>query len=377
MEEETAGRVLEEVGGRADELRLGRLVLVDRRGQARIALEATDDGAAGIHLYDRDQPRAQLVLDPSGGANLKLHDRDGDVRAWLAVDAHGSPNVYLRGARDAAGTAGGHVKLAVDEYGCPILSLHDAPGRPRVLLGLGEGDGSPSLSFSDGKGDPRLLLAEDTGRGLFRLYERDDGSRGAGVPALPLRQTSTEPATDQADREAYAAAAEAARAFAAVEVRAAAERELRVVSVRLASLERSRRRERLSNLLLVLIGVVVGLGGAWLALPRGDSLGREARWAQNAGEAEPIPRSLAAEEFVLKDAGGATRARLAMLPAGWPFLQLSSQDGRTAVEVAVLPHTGARLTLRSGKSFLLMRATPGKPSSLSLFDGGETVFEAP
>jgi hypothetical protein len=167
------------------EIRAARLTLVDASGAPRAALAIGDDGSPSLRLFDPfEQTRAQLVVDASGAANLKLHDRDGEVSAWLSVGSNGAPSLYLRGVARHRTRAKGHAELCVDEHGCPVLSLYDKDGQPRVLLSLGEKDGTPSLSFSNPRGEIRALLTGDAERGAIRLYP--EGEPDPAVPVLPI-----------------------------------------------------------------------------------------------------------------------------------------------------------------------------------------------
>jgi hypothetical protein len=176
----------------ADEVRARRFTLVDRQGSCRGSLGLSADGSPALFLYDqRAQPRVELVLEAGGAANLKLQDGEGEVTAWLSVGANGSPSLYLRGAAHQQRLTHGHAELCVDARGCPMLSLHDRNGKPRVLLSLGEQDGTPSLSFSEASGELRVLLSGDPDRGSLLLYPHDGRSRSGvavplGAPAEPL-----------------------------------------------------------------------------------------------------------------------------------------------------------------------------------------------
>src|SRR5262249_43746261 len=154
----------------AREIRASRLTLVDEYGSTRVTLAVDDDGSPALRLLDIDeQPRVQLALDATGAANVKLHDREGEVSAWLTVGANGAPSLYLRGISHQPGRPRGHAELCVDERGCPVLSLYDKDGQPRILLSLNEKDGTPTLSFSSAQGELRALLSGDRDRGVL-LY---------------------------------------------------------------------------------------------------------------------------------------------------------------------------------------------------------------
>ncbi|HEV7732980.1 MAG TPA: hypothetical protein VGR62_12490 [Candidatus Binatia bacterium] len=355
------------------ELRATRFTLVDSVGRARAALGPADDGSTGLLLFDaQERPRAQMVLDGSGQAHVKLHDRDGDVAAWLAVGRSGAPSLYLRGVSRTDRAVRGHAEICVDEHGCPVLSLHDREGQPRVLLSLDERDGRPGLSFSDALGNSRLVLSEDGTGGLLYLYDREGQSRD-GVPRLPLGDpppvTAAPPSPD-------------ARV-------AASDGDLPSMVDRITRLERSRRRGRLAAAALVLIAAGLGgIGGAAFApelrrMPAPSPIA-VAPIAVAPIAAAPAPvvaaapsRVLEAEEFVLTDGHGGTRARLSLMPDGWPYLQLSGPDGQGIVQLAVLPGPDVLLRLSAGNGTVLLAASADGPPSLSLYEGDRVVFQAP
>lgn len=358
----------EEAAG--NELRATRFTLVDDGGRARAALGPADDGSTGLLLYDaQERPRAQMVLDGSGQANVKLHDRDGDVAAWLAVGRSGAPSLYLRGVSRSDRSVRGHAEICVDEHGCPVLSLHDREGQPRVLLSLDERDGRPALSFSDALGNSRLVLSEDGSGGLLYLYDREGRSR-EGVPHLPLGEPpAPEPARAQPAPVTSTPSDGAA---------------LTAMGERVTALERSRRRGRLAAAALVLLAAALGgVGGATFAPELRGEAGTTTPIA-TAAVAVPAPivetstsRVLQAEEFVLTDGHGGTRAKLSLMPDGWPYLQLTGPEGNGVVQLAVLPGPDVLLRLSGGDGTVLLAASQDGPPSLSLYDGDRVVFQAP
>src|SRR5438445_9195457 len=195
----------------AGELRATCFTVVDGRGDVRATLGPLADGAIGLRFSDGDdRTHAELSVDASGATNLKLHDREGEVCAWLAVGRQGDPSLYLQGTSRHRDGVRGHAKLSVDEYGCPVLSLHDRHGEPRVLL----------------------AVDERTGTGDLYLFDREGHSRD--VPALRFDRAEPLPAPDP---------------------RVAA------LATRVTRLERARRRRWLARAVLVLIGAVGGILG--------------------------------------------------------------------------------------------------------------------
>jgi hypothetical protein len=67
------------------------------------------------------------------------------------------------------------------------VSLHDASGQPRALLGLDEHSGTASLSYVDVDGGCCVLLTEDASGGRLHLFQCDGTGRRipAGDPADP------------------------------------------------------------------------------------------------------------------------------------------------------------------------------------------------
>ena len=59
---------------------------------------------------------------------------------------------------------------------------------------------------------------------------------------------------------------------------------------------------------------------------------------------------LQAEELLLADRGGTTRARLSVLSDGTPLLWMTDPSGKHTIELGVLTDTGAVLRLNGGES---------------------------
>ncbi len=355
--------------GALDEIRARRVTLVDGDGRPRVAFATAADGSAGLILCDTDERRrAELVLDDRGGAHLKLHDRDGAVCAWLAVDGSGAPSLYLQGARPADAPAPARAALAVDERGCPLFSLHDGQGQPRFLLALEERSGMPRLGFFDAHGSSRLVLSE-----------AHDGTppQIPGPAAAPEPTALTQP-TEDTDRTTQA---------------------LAELGARIDRVERRRGERWTLGATLVLLVAMVGGALGWVLRPEAEPVSHEVERVAQAQET-PValrpespspdppsrppdpppaehPRVLEAEELVLKSPDGTTRARLGALPDGEPYLQLIGRDGQGLVELAVLPRTGASLSLRAGSRFVGLSAPLGGGPTLSLFDGERVIFQAP
>jgi hypothetical protein len=336
-----AGRVRSGPAAPVDELRAARFTLVDADGAVRGTLGASSDGSLGLRLQDRaERTRAELSLDASGATNLMLRDADGEVRSWLAVGRHGDPSLYLHGVSRHRTGLHGHAKLSVDEHGCPVLSLHDGHGRPRVLLSLDE-TGMATISCTDARGNPRVIVADD-GSGPLRVLRPAEPSRD--VPRLPLGERPG-PGPDP---------------------------RIATLADRVARLERPPRRRR-GLVAAVVAAVALGAGavGARLAAPTPAPAASPPARVAIAG---PVIR---AEELLLTDAAGTTRARLAVLPDGTPLLWMSDPAAKSTVELSVVPETGAVLRLGGGRSSIALVAPPHDLPSVGAYDGKDVLFQAP
>jgi hypothetical protein len=354
---EDAGRAVDggDVRG-VRELRASRFTLVDRHGNTRATLGVGDDGSPAVQLFDPgDQPRMQLALEANGAANVKLLDADGDVRVWLAVSANGAPSLYLRGTSRYAEGGTGHAELAIDEHGCPALSLCDTGGQPRLLLGLDEKAGMPRLSLSSADGDLRALLIADRDRGALHLYPEPPAR---DVPAVAFRPRAEPPngvpaAVVTPIAPPPGSAATNGHAPHAVEPPPA------------PAARRPRRRWlRLGVPLAALAAAALGAAGYHAltvappeAAPRARADTRTARTVE-------------AEEFVLRGPGGNVHARLAVLPNGSPYLQLTA-GGDSSAELSILPGQGPVLKLSDGKALVSLRAKGDGSSELTLHAEGQ------
>jgi len=347
-----------------DELRAARFTLVDAEGRTRLSMGPGDDGSAGLQLHDADQRlRAQLGVDPRGATNLKLHDAAGEVCAWLSVSPEGAPSLYLRSVDHEQRTPRAHAQLCVDEHGCPVLSLHDRDGQPRVLLSLDERGGAPSFSFSDATGTAHLVLGEDVTGGFLHVYDRDGRVRegtGAAAPALPAITAAAQAervAEDVAERNQEAAS------------------DVGELRRRLLRVERKAARGWIAALALFAIGTMIGARANELATP---AVGSQAPVVTTAGELPAaLPGTIEARAFLLTGEDGVARARFALLPDGAPFLQMVGPDGESSAELSVVPKDGPVLRLNGDDTELALTAPPDAPPHVGLYEAGRTVFQAP
>jgi hypothetical protein len=373
--QEDAGRAADGAEARgARELRATRFTLVDRHGNARAALIVGDDGSPAIHLFDAsEQPRMSLALEASGAANVKLLDTDGDVRVWLSVSPNGAPSLYLRGTSRYAEGGTGHAELAIDEHGCPALSLCDTGGQPRLLLGLDERAGMPRLSLSSADGELRALLIADRERGALHLYP--EKAAHDDVPALRLHREAN-PTNGAAAATTVVTPLEppVAPGTPVPEPQtprpnghAAHLKEPLDAPVR----PRRSRRRWLQAAVPLLVLAVAGLGAAaysTLTTPApSPTLERDAAGTTGTRDSH----SLEAEEFVLRAPNGDVHARLGLLPDGSPFLQLTGSGGTSSAELSVLPSQGPALKLSDGKALVSMRAKGDGSSEITLHSEGQ------
>lgn len=357
-----------------EEIRASRFTLVDADGHARLSMGPGDDGAAGLQLLDADERlRAQLGVDPRGATNLKLHDAAGEVCAWLSVSADGAPSLYLRSVDHEKRTPRAHAQLCVDEHGCPVLSLHDRDGQPRVLLSLDERGGAPSFSFSDATGTAHLVLGEDVTGGFLHVYDRNGRVReGTGVAAAP---SGLVPAPEMQ----LAAEAVAERVAADVAERAGSEsatREIDALQHRLMRVERKAARGWIAALALFAIGSMLGARANELATP---AVGSQAPVVTSNGELPTTgpAGTIEARAFLLTGDDGVARARFALQPDGAPFLQMVGPDGESSAELSIMPEDGPVFRLNGDDTTLALTAPPNAPPHVGLYEGGRTLFQAP
>ena len=362
----------------ARELRASRFTLVDRHGNARAALCVGDDGSPAIHLFDPgEQPRMTLALEASGAANVKLLDTDGDVRVWLSVSPNGAPSLYLRGTSRYADGGTGHAELAIDEHGCPALSLCDTGGQPRLLLGLDEKAGMPRLSLSSADGELRALLIADRERGALHLYPEQPARED--VPALRLPQqaeqtngasSATVVVTPLDPPPALAPAAPAVEAPGPRGNGHAAHLRAPIDEAAPAAPGRSRRRYlRAAVPLLVLAAAGLGAAGYSALVTPSPEVVLEREIGGSADLRNTT--SIEAEEFVLRGRDGNVQARLGLLPDGSPFLQLTGNGGQSTAELSVLPSQGPVLKLSDGRALVSMRAKGDGSSEITLHSEGQ------
>ena len=294
-----------------DEVSTRRLTIVDDRGQVRATLGPAPDGSVELRLYDgEDRTRAELAVAANGVASLTLRDPAGEVRSCLAVGTEGDTRLHL--------------------HGTAAVSLHDASGQPRALLGLDEHSGTASLSYADVDGGCCVLLTEDASGGRLHLFQRDGTGRRipAGDPADPANGADT--------RRPGAAPP---------------------------------RRRWLPAALLVLVSASIGSVST--------RLGTAHPVAQPAPVAAP-PRDadvVNAREIVLWDSAGSPRIRLGAQSDGTPLLWMT--DGTNTVEVGAISDVGAIVRLNGGRSSVALVAPPKDPPSVSASVGDEVLFQAP
>jgi hypothetical protein len=371
------GRLRMVHGSVRDELRATRFTLVDADGRARLSMGPGEDGAAGLQLLDADERlRAQLGVDPRGATNLKLHDAAGEVCAWLSVSADGAPSLYLRSVDHADRTPRAHAQLCVDEHGCPVLSLHDRDGQPRVLLSLDERGGQPSFSFSDATGTAHLVLGEDVAGGFLHVYDRD-GKVRAGSGAAAAR-SGLVPAPEMQLAAEAAARTEAERIAHEVAERTGSEsatREVGALQRRLVRVERQAARGWIAALALFAVGTMLGARAHELTT---TAVGSDAPVVASNGELpNALPGTIEARAFLLTGEDGVARARFALLPDGAPFLQMVGPDGESSAELSILPDDGPVFRLNGDDTELALTAPPHEPPHVGLYEEGRTVFQAP
>lgn len=304
-----------------DEVSTRRLTIVDDRGRVRATLGPAPDGSVELRLYDgEDRTRAELAVAANGVTSLTLRDPAGEVRSCLAVGTEGDTRLHL--------------------HGTAAMSLHDASGQPRALLGLDEHSGTASLSCADVDGGCCVLLTEDASGGRLHLFQRDGTGRRI-------------PAGDPADPEN---GADVTRPKP---------------SVPPPGVPSQRRGSRwLHAALLVVLSAAVGTLGGRSGTPRS---------AARTAEPVPAPREpesvVKAREIVLSDPAGTPRVRLSVLPDGTPLLWMT--DGSTTVEIGAMSDVGSVIRLNGGRSSIALVAAPHDPPSLSASLDDEVLFQAP
>ena len=263
-----------------DEVSTRRLTIVDDRGQVRATLGPAPDGSVELRLYDgEDRTRAELAVAANGVASLTLRDPAGEVRSCLAVSTEGDTRLHLHGAA--------------------AVSLHDASGQPRALLGLDEHSGKASLSYADVDGGCCVLLTEDASGGRLHLFQCDGTGRRI-------------PAGDPADPEN---GADVTR---------------RKPPVPPPVVPRRRRGSRwLRVALLVILSAAIGTLGGRPGTPR--SVARTTEPVPAPPEPESVVR---AREIALSDHAGAPRAHPSALSSACPESAPGSREGASAP----LPH---------------------------------------
>jgi hypothetical protein len=124
------------------------LVTVGDQG-ARSALFGSLGGTPVVGLSHAGQVRMQLELGPGGQPSLSLQ---------------GEPTVNLLSEPGQQG-----ISLAVDADGAPFMSLYDAAGAPRILMGSVQG--TAVVNLGDGIRPRMVLGVTDQGEGSLGFYD--------------------------------------------------------------------------------------------------------------------------------------------------------------------------------------------------------------
>ena len=135
-----------------DEVRAKRFVLVDQNGQDRAELTMRSDGEPELTFSRDGKPAIVMTLTPDGGAGLVLQDKRG-ASVFLSVSQDG-----VSGVRLSTGPAGeGAVMVLARPTGEAGVTVSGKGIGQRIDLGVTRGDG-PSLSLFDATGRIRTVL---------------------------------------------------------------------------------------------------------------------------------------------------------------------------------------------------------------------------
>ncbi len=194
-----------------DELRVGRLVLVDKSGQPRGILSVGDGNAPSLVMLDRsrrarvivgmtpedqpqlvlaganEQPRIRVSLDGDTGALVQFADRSGAARAWVGVGRTGASGIWVHGTdgREYASLTGGSNYFSA-------LSFLGRSGKERAALGMNAERALLLLTGGSADTSAAMAIAADGLPGLT-LNDRDRGAQvklqmqSDGTPLLTLK----------------------------------------------------------------------------------------------------------------------------------------------------------------------------------------------
>lgn len=119
--------------------------------RARSAVFGSFNGTPVVGLSHAGQARMQFELGPAGQPSVSLQ---------------GEPSVNLLGQPGQQA-----LSLSVDADGAPFVSLYDAAGAPRILMGAVQG--TAVVNLGDGI-QPRMVLGvTDQGEGSLGFYDAD------------------------------------------------------------------------------------------------------------------------------------------------------------------------------------------------------------
>ena len=177
----------------------------DERGLTSLTFYGPDGTARGVLGLDSDGTPALRLTDPTGVVQLSASVRGGNAsvtvgdeaarsavfgslggtpvvglshagraRLQLELGTGGQPNLSLQGepTLNLLGAPGQRaISLSVDADGAPFLSLYDAGGAPRLLMGAVQG--TAVVNLGDGT-RPRLVLGvTDQGEGSLGFYDAE------------------------------------------------------------------------------------------------------------------------------------------------------------------------------------------------------------
>lgn len=160
------------------------LASVDERGLTSLTFYGPDGAARGVLGLEADGHPALQFRDPAGAVQLSARVRGSDASVTVGDEAGrsavfgslgGTPVVGLTHAGQARlqlelGTGG---QPSLNLQGEPTLNLLGAPGQTAIGLTV-DADGAPFLSLYDAGGAPRLLMGAVQGTAVVNL---GDGTR--------------------------------------------------------------------------------------------------------------------------------------------------------------------------------------------------------
>lgn len=128
--------------------------------------------------YDPIVPGYAVPFDVVQARRFELVDRNGRIRGGFGFTANGSPMVAL--TEDHGGGVRIRAAMFLDPTG-PRISLCDAEGKSRVVLGFLDESGEAVIGWRDGQGKP------------FELGFGDLTSYSEEPPPAPLKRSRGRP----------------------------------------------------------------------------------------------------------------------------------------------------------------------------------------